>query len=231
MPRPRGRAQPEIQASRSLMQVAEWELQQVLQDIHDGPVQHMYAALSQLDLLQRALEASPAGPSAEAWARLDRIRRLLEAGLADIRTYIGGYRTPEFDSRELVPLLQGLAMQHEALTDTRVPIEVPGPVPEPPLPVKIALYRVLQEGLSNAYRHGGAAEVAVRLAVDGTAAATRLRLTLRDDGAGFDVDRLPPGRHFGLQGMRDRMGMVGGSFQLDSAPGGGTTITVEVPLR
>lgn len=219
----------ERHASRRMMQVAEWELQRILLDIHDGPVQAMYAALSQLDLLRRALEEGAPPDDQGVTSRLDRIRLLLESGLSEVRSFIGAFRPPEFRGRALRALLEGLILQHEAATDTQVEFEVEGVLPEVGLPVKIALYRVLQEGLSNAYRHGGADRVSVRLGAATRGGEPWVEMRVRDNGAGFDAAALPAGDHYGLAGMRDRVEMVGGRFRLESAPGRGATIAVEVP--
>lgn len=221
----------EIRASYRMMQVNERELQRILLDIHDGPVQHMYAALSQLDLLRRGLEA--AGPlPRDADDRMGRIRQLLESGLTEVRSFIGAFRPPEFEARALVPLLEGLCMQHEAHTDAEVQLDVRGDVAGAALPIKIALYRVMQEALSNAYRHGGATRVRVRVRRVERRGAPRLRLSVSDNGAGFDAGAtLPdPATHFGLAGMRDRIEMVGGRFRLRSSRGRGTLLAAEVPL-
>jgi len=227
MPRSEVAARREISASHRMMQVTERELQRILLDIHDGPVQHMYAALSQLDLLRRALDAP--GGQAEARERIERIRLLLEGGLGEVRSFIGAFRPPEFEARELVTLLEGLALQHEAMTDTELELEVRGAIPHVPLPVKIGLYRVLQEGLSNAYRHGGANRVVVRLSRVVRRGEPRLRMSVSDNGHGFDPRAVPAEKHFGLQGMRDRVEMIGGRFRLRSRPGRGAMIAVEVP--
>jgi signal transduction histidine kinase len=220
-------ARREIDASHRMMQVNERELQRILLDIHDGPVQHMYAALSQLDLLRRAVEA---GEAAEARERMERIRVLLEGGLNEVRSFIGAFRPPEFEARGLVALLEGLALQHEAMTDTEIDLDVPDDLPDVGLPAKIGLYRVLQEGFSNAYRHGGANRVTVRLRPVVRRGQPRLRMTVSDNGHGFDPAALQAGRHFGLEGMRDRVEMIGGRFRLRSAPEVGTTIGIEVPV-
>ena len=115
----------EISASHRMMQVTEWELQRILLDIHDGPVQHMFAALSQLDLLRRALESDDC-MSPQAEDRIGRIRQLLEGGLNEVRSFIGAFRPPEWEARGLVPLLEGLLLQHESMTDMQVALEVRG---------------------------------------------------------------------------------------------------------
>ena len=195
-----------------MLAITEWELQRILLDIHDGPVQHMYAALSQLDLLETALERS-SSTDPEVLLRKDRIRTLLEDGLAEVRSFIGASRAPEFEHRPLRQLLDELLLQHEHLTDTR-----------------IALYRILQEALSNAYRHGGASRVEVSLRAVKDAPHPRLRLEIVDNGAGFDTTNAPGESHFGLRGMRDRVEMVGGAFALASTPGEGTCVRVEVDI-
>ena len=229
MPRTRTAERREIDASHRMMQVNERELQRILLDIHDGPVQHMYAALSQLDLLRRALDAAGVG-DAGVRERIERIRVLLEGGLNEVRSFIGAFRPPEFEARDLVTLLEGLQLQHEAMTDSELVLDVRGALPEVPLPVKIGLYRVLQEGLSNAYRHGGANQVTVRLRRVVRRGEPRLRISISDNGHGFDPAGVDSGKHFGLQGMRDRVEMIGGRFRLRSQPGRGAMIAVEVPI-
>jgi signal transduction histidine kinase len=229
MPRTPTAERREIDASHRMMQVTERELQRILLDIHDGPVQHMYAALSQLDLLRRAVEAAGAGDG-EVRERMERIRVLLEGGLNEVRSFIGAFRPPEFEARDLVTLLEGLALQHEAMTDSELALDVRGTLPELPLPVKIGLYRVLQEGLSNAYRHGGANLVTVRLRQVVRRGEPRLRISISDNGHGFEPSAVRSDKHFGLQGMRDRVEMIGGRFRLRSQPGRGAMIAVEVPV-
>lgn len=218
----------EAVASRRLMEVAERELQRILLDIHDGPVQAMYAALSQVDLVRRALDSGTPDAMAEAEQRLLRIRTLLEHGLHEVRTFIGEFRPPQFGEKGLTELLESLTLQHEAMTDTPVTLEVAAAVPEVALPVKIALYRVMQEALSNAYRHGGARRVSVHVAPVGR---RRLMVEITDDGAGFDPALPLTADHFGLSGMRDRVETIGGAYHLRSSPGAGTTVRVEVPTQ
>jgi len=219
----------EVGASRRMLAITEWELQRILLDIHDGPVQHMYAALSQVDLLEGALQRSP-DVDPEVVQRKDRIRKLLEDGLTEVRSFIGAFRAPEFAHRPLRQLVDELLLQHEHLTDTVIVLQADDDLPAEDLPVRIALYRILQEGLSNAYRHGGASKVDVSLRAVRTAPQPRLRLEIVDNGAGFDTAGALGESHFGLRGMRDRVEMVGGSFELSSAPGAGTRVAVEVEV-
>jgi signal transduction histidine kinase len=112
-----------------------------------------------------------------------------------------------------------------------VDLYVAGELPPVALPVKIALYRVLQEALSNGYRHAGVDRQDVYLAgQDGW-----VEMEIVDDGIGFTPPQLEgPGatereEHIGLRGMRDRIHLVGGQFRVISQPGQGTRVIVKVP--
>jgi signal transduction histidine kinase len=112
-----------------------------------------------------------------------------------------------------------------------VDFEAHGEIPRVSLSIKIALYRILQEALSNAYRHAGVKQVKVTLSTDDG----HVRLEVADDGRGFTPPPLvgPEAtervEHIGLRGMRERVSLVGGTFAIESAPGAGTRIVVEVP--
>ncbi len=221
-------------AGRRLLAVTEEELQRIILDIHDGPVQKLFAALSQVNLLQRQVMAHNGRPDPAALDQgLDRIAQLLQDSLTEIRTFLGTFRPPEFAKRDLLAVLEGLVIQFEAMTGNRVVFDVNGEIPPVSLPVKIALYRILQEALSNGYRHADVKEQCVKLtAEDGV-----LCLQVDDKGLGFTPPPLngPAAtereEHIGLRGMRDRIALVGGTFELESQPGQGTRITVKVPIH
>jgi len=222
---------PLRQAGRRILSVTEEELQRIILDIHDGPVQKLFAASSHLVLLQSQLQEGPPALRRELEPILDRLSLLVESALHDIRSTLSGFRLAEFQDRPLADVLRGLAMQHEALTGNQIDLQIDGDLPPVSLPVKIALYRVLQEGLSNAYRHAGVDrhEVCVRQH-DGWVA-----LEVVDHGRGFHPPPLegPSAtereEHIGLRGMRDRMHLVGGHLRVVSKPGQGTRVIVRVP--
>lgn len=220
----------QVLAARRILPVTEEELRRIILDIHDGPVQKLFAALSQLNLMQ-ARTAHGAVPQAEWQACLERVSGLLEASLAEIKTSLGTFRPPEFARRDLLTVLEGLILQHEEFTGCRVDFEAQSELPQVSLPVKIALYRVLQEALSNVYRHAGVARAGVRL----SAGAGSVRLEVMDDGRGFTPPLLVGPQaterveHIGLRGMRERVSLAGGTFAVESTPGLGTRIVVEVP--
>ena len=228
-PKPAGL--PTQLAGRRFLAVTEEELQRLILDVHDGPVQKLFAALSQIDVLKTRLTSVPESARGNLEAGLAQISSLVESSLGEIRTGLGTFRPPGFRTRPLVSVLKGLVMQHESLNDMHVELKVEGDVPSVTLAVKIALYRILQEALSNVSRHAKVDRLTIRLSgEDGWVV-----LIVNDAGRGFEPPPLdgPLGteqeQHIGLRGMRERTELVGGRFQLVSQPGQGTHIEVRVP--
>ncbi|MBI2977027.1 MAG: sensor histidine kinase [Chloroflexi bacterium] len=219
-------------AARRLLVVTEEELQHLVLDIHDGPVQNLFAALSQLSLLRARMAALSEAPI-ECAPALTRAIGLLELSLNDIRSLIGAFHAPEFAGRGLAEIIEDLAVQHETLTGGAVALEIVNPLPVAPLTVKIALYRILQEALSNIHRHAGVNAAAVRAWAEGE----RLCLEVADAGRGFQPPPLSGPEaterheHIGLRGMRERAALVNGEICVDSRPGRGTRVRAEIPLN
>lgn len=215
-------------ASLRLLAAGERELQRIVLDMHDGPVQDMFAALSHLQVLTRDLADRP-----EQARRATQAVQLLERALGEVRTLIGVFRPPGFERRDLAAILEGLTVQHEAMTDQPVELAMDPDLGDCALPSKIALYRILQEALANGFRHAGAARQTVSVERTGD----RIQLTVTDDGRGFEASPVlkaeegvgVEGGHFGLRGIQDRVAMLGGTFGLDSTPGQGTVLRVVIP--
>jgi len=212
-----GSAKSDRTAAHGLLQAAERDLQQVVLDIHDGPVQDIFSALSQVHLLR----IRPELQAGEASIGLRRVAAALERALGEIRSFIGAFRPPEFE-------------QHESITGNSVDLEVGENLPEVSVSLKIAIYRILQEALANATRHAEASQHSVRLTVE----ENELVLEVRDDGHGFDVagilesesDVGVRGGHFGLRGMRDRVEIMNGTLEIDSGADG-TSVEVRFPIQ
>jgi signal transduction histidine kinase len=135
-------------------------------------------------------------------------------------------RAAPLENRPLSEALKALVDRWEAETGIGARYAaVNGSRPLPPR-VEAALYRICQEALTNVARHAGAGRVRVRL----VATPQEVRLSVEDDGRGFDASRVPGDRH-GLVGMRERAQMLGGALEVRSSPGEGTRVEASVPLE
>lgn len=213
--------------AHSILSITEEELSRIVLDIHDGPVQYQFTALSLLAEIQNEVQQTM--PRSDLAPRLAQVAMLLESSLYEIRSFLGAFRPPEFRKRSLLSIFEGLVFQHEEWTNNRVDFiaeEVPENVA---LPVKIALYRILQEALSNTYRHAGVEQYAVHVWSEGS----DICLEVVDEGRGFDLELLEQApdegtQHIGLRGMKERVALLGGTFHLTSQPGQGTRLSIRV---
>lgn len=205
-------------------------------DIHDGPTQQLSVALLEVQLLEADLDDEEDGGAvlpAKLRPSLQRIYETLGGALQEMRELIGHLRPAQFEDRDLPEILQIAVRAFEAQYGATVDSEAIGEFPDArvSLSQKITFYRILQEALNNAARHGGATEVVMRLR-EGPAGIT---MEVRDNGRGFEADdvrRPTPGNpqaRFGLFGMRDRAQLLGGSLDVWSRPGQGALITVFLP--
>ena len=233
MSSPQAASSPEKNlAARRILAVTEEELQRIVLDIHDGPVQQMFAAQSQISFMRNRDQRGETVTVDEYKQLLGRISGQLEEALNEIRGFLGTFRPLDFPNRRLLDIIEGLLLQHEILTECQVTVIANEHDLSASLAVKIALYRICQEALSNAYRHSGSKEQQVRLDREGD----MIVLEISDQGQGFEPPPLSgpyateKAEHIGLRGMRDRIELVGGAFELESAPGKGTRIRVKVAI-
>ena len=208
----------------------ERSMRRVSSDLHDGPGQMLSLALLRLDGLQKRSEHGDP-PSADELAEVERI---LQEAMTDMRGVAAGLRVPELAPMGIEAVASRAVQDHQRRSGASVTLRtraLPGDVP---LPLKIALFRALQESLSNATRHGGGNEVMVDLAGKPAARAAGLpglELVVTDDGGGFDPASLERSEGLGLAGIREQAEILGGSFAIRSAPGAGTELRVWWPLQ
>jgi len=232
-----GKAHPANQADHTnrsagsdILAVTEEELRRIILDIHDGAAQQLFAALAQVSAMQKRLAGGETIANVEWQNHLQRQAALLSSAQNEIRNFMGTFRPPDFPRRTIVDMLQGLILQHENFTGCEVDLIVDAAPSSAALPVKIALYRICQEALANAYRHSGARQQTVRLACEGGV----IMMEVVDNGRGFTpsaIDDSETGAHIGLRGMRERLTLVNGSLEINSAPGQGARICVRVPAH
>jgi len=199
----------------------EEERNRLSRELHDETAQVLAAVNMQLGLLREKGDASIAGP-------LDRARALVSEGIRSIRSVTRNLRPTALDDLGLLPALRALARDFgEGQDALAVAFRAESGLPRVAVDAELALYRTLQEALSNAARHGACRHIDVALAhVDG-----HVVLDVHDDGVGFPVDD-PKGMNRargGLAGIRERIGAVGGDLTLENLPAGGARVRVRVP--
>ena len=155
------------------------------------------------------------------------VQSSLQHALTEIRAISAGMGLPELENRTPAETVARAVRGHEQRTGTRVDLRINGLPDRLALPLKITLYRIIQEALSNAYRHGGGAGQTVQVDYQ----PPRLNLLVTDRGPGFDdTHSLEGDQHLGLVGMRERVESLGGTFRIESQPGRGTRVCAQLPL-
>jgi len=202
-------------------------LRRISADLHDGPVQDMGLALLRLDhVAAHTAEREP--PGSPVATDLDVIQSSLQRALGEIRALSAGLGVPQLAGLTLPQTLARAVAVHEGRTGTAVALELDGTPDNASLPVKITLYRLVQEALANAHRHAGGAGQAVSLCFD----AGRLHIEVSDSGPGFvDGGSAEWDKHLGLVGMRERVESLGGNFRVQSALGEGTRVIADLRIN
>lgn len=207
---------------KQLLDIQERERQIVAYEIHDGLAQYLAGAMMHLQAAEHA--AAGTGFTRE----LQQGIRLLAAAAEESRRLISGLRPPMLDELGIVEAVEGL------VGDVRS--EIPHVDFEHALPddrlaphLETAIFRIVQESLSNVRRHAQARHARVTLREVVGPAGRRIHVCVHDDGIGFDPRHVPEDR-FGLEGIRQRARVLGAEAVIHSTPGAGTTIEVDLPL-
>ena len=207
--------------TRRLGTAQEDERRRVARDLHDtlGQLQ------AGLGLAVAAARRTPGLPAA-AGERLGEVQRLADELGRETHALAVRLRPTSLDDLGLEPALRQLVADWFARTGIGVEFDTAG-VGEGRLPAEVetAVYRVVQEALTNVAKHAGATAVSVVV----TRPDGFVSVVVEDDGSGFDPAVAPKGR-LGLLGMRERVELVGGKIDIESAPGAGTTVAVQIPI-
>jgi signal transduction histidine kinase len=215
------------QAAGRTTTLNEQVLRRIGADLHDGPAQALGLALLRMDAAGDP-GATAQNDGEEVRADNGVIVNAVQDALREIRTIAAGLRLPQLSSLNLGQTAERAVREHQRRTATPIDLQLDldNESGDATLPVKIALFRSLQEALSNATRHGGGLDVRVQLWVrDGA-----LHLEVRDGGPGFDATQQPREGCLGLAGMREQAELLGGAFGITSTPGAGTVLSLCWPL-
>jgi len=213
---------------RRVVAAQESERQRIARDLHDETGQ----ALTAIGLGLRGLESRVSRDPQQAALTLQELQTLTADSLKELQHLMADLRPSHLDDLGLPAALRWYAAKIEERADLKVGVEISGteqPIAEP---AKIAMFRIVQEALNNVMRHAEAHNASISLQF----ADEAVRVSIRDDGRGFDLAQLrrtqssarPP---LGLAGMQERAALLGGAVNVRSSPGEGTVIEAFVPYR
>jgi ligand-binding sensor domain-containing protein/signal transduction histidine kinase len=198
------------------------ERSRIARDIHDTLAQSLVGLAVQLDTVAKMQSTSPT----EAQRRLDRARVLVRSSLVEARRSVWNLRSQALEQADLAGALREVAEQSSG--DRGVAVRISGTPRRLPVDVEQHLLRIAQEAVANAVRHADARSIDIDLLYGNGL----VRLSVRDDGRGFDVESVARrgGGHFGVAGIRERVHHLGGELSLNSRIGDGAEVVVEVPV-
>ena len=200
------------QASSRGVELNEQYLRRIGSELHDGPVQSIGFALLKLDSIFQSGSDSARSDKADVVV-IDKIQHALNDALQELRSLSAGLTIPDLRELTAREAITRLVKRHESRTSTSVSYDLHNLPEILSTPTKICLYRLVQEGLNNAYRHGAGIDQRIDVSVQGSL----LFLTISDGGPGMDVDdvsKINDADHLGLRGMRERVESLGGDFEI-----------------
>lgn len=193
-------------------------LRRIAADLHDGPAQAIALVNMRFDELVEACGEA-------ATKDLGMARDALKSALHELRGIASGLILPGIAELSTAETVRRVVQDFERNAKRPVELQLVGDLGQAPLAVKITLFRVLQESLTNCRKHADSERVDVRVSEHDNCIITEIA----DHGTGFDPADSDTG-HLGLALMRERVLLLGGTFELDAAPGKGTAIRVRLPL-
>ena len=208
--------------SARMIEQHEDERRRLSRELHDETAQVFSAVKMELGVLRDGVEPAQA-------ERLDRALALIDTGIRSIRSVTNDLRPSLLDDLGLLPALRSLVAEFGARSGIRMELAAPGALPPLSKEAELALFRALQEALSNVRRHAEARTVDVGISVG----PGGVRLEVRDDGRGppdASLEHLERQGHMGLAGMRERISALGGRLRFSGRPGTGASVEVLVPV-
>jgi two-component system sensor histidine kinase UhpB len=213
---------------RLIMQAQEGERRRLARELHDGVNQLLSSVKFRVQSFEERLES---GAHERLRQDAEKTRLLLERAIEEVRHISRRLRPSELDDLGLAAALRSLCDEFGTQTRIHVRLSMPGLAQPLPDELELNLYRIIQEGLTNVQRHADATEVSINVQRDGSI----VHASIGDNGRGFNPETLRARRGtsagMGLMDMRERIALLGGIFELRSAPGAGTRIQVQIPLE
>ncbi|MFZ2655502.1 MAG: sensor histidine kinase [Victivallales bacterium] len=215
------------QLSRQILLAQEEERKHISRELHDDISQ----LLTGINVRLAALKAESTINTGNLRKKISTTQRLVEKSVAAVHRFARELRPAMLDDLGLIPALLAFMKEFGKRTGLQIRFTAmaAGKIEQLNNIKRTVLYRVAQEALTNVTRHAHASQAKVSIQIQ----ADAICMTVSDNGKSFDVDRVLKAirfRRLGILGMRERVEMVGGTFLIESAPGKGTTVRVQIPL-
>ena len=207
---------------KEILEISESEQRRIGQDLHDGLCQH----LAGIELMSQVLEQKLVRRSKDAATRAGEIARNVRDAIGHTRLLARGLSPVTLESEGLMSALQELALNTEKIFHIACRFDCDPPVLVSDYPAATHLFRLAQEAVSNAIKHGRAKRILIRLKEE----HGRMILSIIDNGMGFPA-QIPKSKGMGLRIMQSRAGMIGGTLAFGRNAGGGACVTITAPSR
>jgi two-component system sensor histidine kinase DegS len=218
-----GSGKKPMEGIEMVVNAQEAERQRLSRQMHDGPAQALSNFILQTEIAMRLLDADPA----QAKEELGSLKTAAMGTFQKVRNFIFELRPMMLDDLGLVPTIRKYVDAFKEQTALDVNLNVTGNERRLEPYIEVMMFRAVQELLGNVARHGQATLVKLQLDMGNE----MLRVSVDDNGKGFDVDALKETTSLGLKLIRERAEMLGGNFEMDSTAGKGTRIVFGVPVK
>jgi two-component system sensor histidine kinase DegS len=218
-----GAAKSELSGIEMIVNAQEAERQRLSRQMHDGPAQALSNFILQTEIAMRLLDADPA----QAKAELGSLKSAAMGTFQKVRNFIFELRPMMLDDLGLVPTIRKYADAFKEQTGLEVAVTMTGNERRLEPYLEVMLFRAIQELLGNAARHSQANQIKLQTDLGNE----MVRISVDDNGKGFDPEMVKESASLGLKLIRERTEMLGGGFEIDSAPGKGTRIAFFVPVH
>ncbi|WP_069649188.1 sensor histidine kinase [Caloranaerobacter ferrireducens] len=210
-----------------ILKAQEEERQRVARDIHDGPAQSLANVVIKTEICERLLDIDVN----KARNELKNLKHIVRESLKDIRKIIYDLRPMSIDDLGFIPTIKRYGCNFSEETGINVEVFVIGQFKSMESIVEITLFRIIQEALNNIKKHSKAKNVQIKIETT----LKKINIVVKDDGIGFDVEKKLKETNifeggFGILGMRERVELLNGEFQIISSIGRGTSIIFRIPI-
>lgn len=209
-----------------IIKAQEEERRRVAREIHDGPAQLMANIVLRAEFCERLLDKDIVLAKRE----IGQLKELVRNSLKDVRKIIYDLRPMALDDLGLVPALNRYIEEFKERFDMIVNFQPSETKLRLPNTIEVTIFRVIQEALQNVHKHSGAEEVVIKLQIT----ETEVSLSIMDNGQGFNVNEVFADNDrdgYGLLGMKERVDLLHGQFNIDSELGKGTEIKIIIPVQ